>query len=66
MLGFVSQVEGECSEWITEHQERLEEAFGLASVRTEKEALRRQARSNLKATDTSLPVGARAYLRNRV
>lgn len=66
MLGFVSQVEGECSEWITEHQERLEEAFGLASVRTEKEALRRQARSNLKTTDTSLPVGARVYLRNRV
>ena len=66
MLGSVSQVEGACSEWITEHQERLEKAFRLASVRTEKEALRRQARSNLKATDTSLPVGARVYLRNRV
>lgn len=65
MLGSVSQVEGECSEWITEHQERLEKAFRLASVRTE-EALRRQARSDLKATDTSLPVGARVYLRNRV
>jgi len=66
MLGSVSQVEGECSEWITEHQERLEKAFKLASMRTEKEALRRQARSNLKATDTSLPVGARVYFRNRV
>ena len=66
MLGSVSHVEGECSEWITEHQERLEKAFRLASVRTEKEALRRQARSNLKATDTSLTVGARVYLRNRV
>ena len=66
MLGSVSKVEGACSEWITEHQERLEKAFRLASVRTEKEALRRQARSNLKATDTSLPVGARVYLRNRV
>ena len=66
MLGLVSQVEGECSEWITEHQERLEKAFRLASVRTEKEALRRQARSNLKAANTSLPVGARVYLRNRV
>ena len=59
MLGSVSQVEGECSGWITEHQERLEKAFRLASVRTEQEALRRQARSNLKATDTSLTVGAR-------
>ena len=35
MLGSVRQVEGECSEWITEHQERLEKAFRLA----EKEAL---------------------------
>ena len=66
MLGSVTQVEGKCAEWITEHQERLEKAFKLASVRTEKEALLRQARSNLKATDTSLPVGARVYLRNRV
>ena len=66
MLGSVSQIEEECSEWIIEHHERLEKAFKLASVRTEKEALRRQARSNLKATDTSVPVGARVYLRNRV
>ena len=66
MLGSVSQIEEECSEWIIEHHERLEKAFKLASVRTEKEALRRQARSNLEATDTSVPVGARVYLRNRV
>lgn len=66
MLGSVSQVEGECSEGITEHQERLEKAFRLASVKTEKETLRRQARSNLKAIDTSLPVGVTVYLRNRV
>ena len=62
----MSQVEGECAEWITEHQEHLEQAFRLASERTEREALRRQARNNLKATDTSLPVGARVFLRNRV
>lgn len=42
MLRSVSQGEGECSEWITEHQERQEKAFRLASVRTEKVALRRQ------------------------
>ena len=66
MLGSESQVEGECSEWITVHQERREKAFRLASVRTEKQALRQQARSNLKANDTSLPGGARVYLRNRV
>ena len=29
-------------------------------------ALRQQARSNLKVNDTSLPGGARVYLRNRV
>ena len=66
MLGSVGEIEGDCSEWITEHHERLEKAFQLASARTEKEALRRQTRSNLKATDTSLPVGARVYLKNRV
>lgn len=66
LLGSVSQGEGEFTEWITEHQERLEQAFRLASERTEKEALRRQARNNAKATDTSLPVGARVFLRNRV
>ena len=37
--GSASQVEGECSEWITEHQQCLEKAFRLASVKTEKEAL---------------------------
>ena len=66
LLVSVSQVEGESAEWIAEHQERLEQAFRLASERTEREALRRQARNNLGATDTSLPVGARVFLRNRV
>ena len=53
-------------EWITEHRERLEQAFRLTSARTEKEALRRQTRNNLKATDTSIPVGSRVFLKNRV
>ena len=66
LLGLVTQVEGECSKSVTQHQERLEQAFRLASGRTEKEALRRQDRNNLIATDTSLPVGARVFLRNRV
>ena len=66
LLGSVSQVEGESAEWIAEHQECLEQAFRLASERTEREALRCQARNNLGATDTSLPVGARVFLRNRV
>ena len=66
LLGSVSQVEGECSKSVTQHQERLEQAFRLASGRMEKEALRRQARNNLNATDTSLPVGARVFLRKRV
>ena len=66
LLGSVSQVEGECSKSVTQHQERLEQAFRLASGRMEKEALRRPARNNLNATDTSLPVGARVFLRKRV
>ena len=66
LLGSVTQVEGECSKSVTQHQERLEQTFRLASGRTEKEALRRQDRNNLIATDTSLPVGAGVFLRNRV
>lgn len=62
MLRSASQVEGECTEWITEHQEHLEKEFRLASARTE-EALRHQARNNLEATNTSVPVGARVFLR---
>lgn len=65
LLGSSGPVE-ECTEWIVEHQERLDQAFKLASARTENEALRRQTRHNAKATDTSIPVGARVFLRNRV
>ena len=65
LFGSTSHTE-DCEEWITERQERLEQAFRLASARTEKEALRRQTRNNLKATDTSIPVGSRVFLKNRV
>ena len=65
LIGSASHSE-ECKEWITEHQERLEQAFRLASARTEGQALRRQTRNNLKATDTSIPVGSRAFLKNRI
>ena len=65
LFGSTSHTE-DCEEWITEHQERLEQAFRLASARTEKEALRRQTRNNLKATDTGIPVGSRVFLKNRV
>ena len=65
LIGSASHTE-EFKEWITEHQERLEQAFRLASARTERQALRRQTRNNLKATDTSIPVGSRAFLKNRV
>ena len=56
----------ESEESITEHQESLEQAFRLASARTEKEALQRQTRNNLNATHTSIPLGSRVFLKNRV
>ena len=65
LFGSASHIE-ECEEWITEHRERLEQPFRLASARTEKEALRRQTRNNLKATDTSIPVGSKVFLKNCV
>lgn len=54
-----------CTQWVTEHHLRLEDAFKLASERTEKEALRRQ-KINEKADITLLPIGTRVFLRNRV
>ena len=67
LLGLNPDVEGvgEVSEWITEHHERLTQAFQKASERTEKEALRRRELRNAKASNTDLPVGAWVFLRNR-
>ena len=65
-LGLQNESAEAKEEWLTEHHERLEEAFRLASERTEKEALRRQNLNNAKADRTDLPIGARVFLRNRV
>ncbi|KXJ15652.1 Retrovirus-related Pol polyprotein from transposon 297 [Exaiptasia diaphana] len=55
----------ECTPWVTEHHLRLDDAFKLASERTEKEALRRQ-KTQAKVDVTLLPIGTRVFLRNRV
>ena len=47
------------------HYRRLQQAFHLASERSEKQALRRKTRNDIKANDTGLTVGARVFLRNR-
>ena len=57
--------EFEVEEWVTEHQQRLSQAFKLGSERMEKEASRRTERLNRTAVETDLPIGARVYLRNR-
>ena len=53
-------------EWVASHWNRLSEAFRRAQETTEKEALRRHKRSDKRAKDTNLPIGARVFLRNRV
>ena len=53
-------------EWTSLHHGRLRTAFDLARQMTEKEALRRRERINQTADDTSLPIGARVFTRNRV
>lgn len=65
-LGLQDHAEEEVSEWLTEHHKRLEEAFWMASERTEREALHRQRLSNVKADRTDLPIEARVFLQNRV
>ena len=57
--------EFEVEEWVTEHQQRLSQAFKLGSERMEKEASRRIERLNRTADETDLPIGARVYLRSR-
>ena len=58
--------EGGEEDWLAAHHNRLHTAFDAARKMTEKEALRRQERSNRTAQDTSLTVGSRVFTRNRV
>ena len=66
VLGSKMEPKGDHLEWVTEHHERLDEAFRHASENTEKEALRRIAHNDLKADNTDLRLGSRGFLRNRV
>ena len=63
LLGLDEEPHGE---WLADHHQKLKLAFEFAHGRTEKEALRRQERLNKASTDTSLPIGSRVFLRNRV
>ena len=51
-------------EWVRNHQKRLQDALNMAMKNTEKEALRRKARSDKTANAMALQVGARVFLRN--
>ena len=68
MLQTVEQEDGSgcVEEWIIEHQERLDTAFKLAAEKTENEGLRRRVRNDAKAQVTTLSVGTKVFLRNRV
>ena len=52
-------------EWISEHYHRLRDAFKAATKNTEKEVLRRKTRADHVANASSLPIGARVFIRNR-
>ena len=56
---------GQVEEWIAEHHRKLMDAYDNASKKTEREALRRKTRNDLKADNTLLTVGTRVFLRNR-
>lgn len=65
MLQTVDQVDGSScvEEWITEHQERLDIAFKLATEKTENE---KEQEMMLRQKFTTLSVGMKVFLRNRV
>ena len=51
---------------MADHHQRITETFAMASNKAEKEALQRRAHKNKTASDMSLPIGARVFLRNYV
>lgn len=51
-------------QWVADHYRRIEDAFAKASERTQKEAARRNRLNNANAEDTSLPIGARVFLKD--
>ena len=53
-------------EWVADHYVRLKEAFDHASMKIEKEALRRKNYCDRTATDSDLKIGSRVYLKNHV
>ena len=54
------------TDWVTEHQQRLQDAFSLASERLEREAVKRAAKHNKGSQEHPLQLGDRVFLRNRV
>lgn len=66
ILGIEGEQPEESEEWVSTHHQRLKLAFQLAQTMTEKEALRRRERLNRNTEDTTLSVGTRVFLRNRV
>ncbi|XP_033109670.1 uncharacterized protein LOC117110928 [Anneissia japonica] len=67
LLGLYTETEGigEVEEWISEHHERMEQAFEEASKRTELNVLRRRVARDVKAEDVDLKIGTRVFLRKR-
>ncbi|PIK42573.1 Transposon Ty3-I Gag-Pol polyprotein [Apostichopus japonicus] len=51
--------------WMADHHQRLRTALDIAASNIEKEAQRRQEKHGQPAPNTSLPIGARVYTRNR-
>lgn len=64
MLGSKVDTEEPETEWVASHFQNIQQAFRMASEKTEKEALKRQERVNKKADDQPVAIGSRVFLRN--
>jgi len=60
----MDEQDGDGDEWVSEHHNRLKEAFEFASKRTELEALLRKTFNDKNVGTTDLQIGARVYCRD--
>ena len=68
LLGVTEDIDyssGTIDEWVADHYKRLHAAFQIADNNTTRKTEKRQARHNLLADATDLPIGRRVLVRDR-
>ena len=59
-----AEEDGQLDEYVAKHQQRITDAFRMATIYNEKEALMRKTQNDKSANATNLPIGFRIFVRN--